>query len=88
MKNSFRPHLGNFVVVFLNYIIIFSKNKEEHVELRNIVRYTEKMDVLCQAFEMWLNERWNHITWTTCFNQKNLYGSKETSNGLRLSPHH
>ena len=32
MNSVLRPYLDNFVIVFINDILVYSKNKEEHVE--------------------------------------------------------
>ena len=37
MKNVLCPYLENFVIIFINDILIYSKNEEEHLENLEIV---------------------------------------------------
>ena len=38
MNSMFMPELDKFVVVFINDILIYSKNEEDHVEHLRVVR--------------------------------------------------
>ena len=42
MKCVFAPYLDQFVVVFIDDILIYSKTKEEHTEYLKIVLQTHK----------------------------------------------
>jgi hypothetical protein len=59
MNSIFMPELNKFVVVFIDDILIYSKNKEEHAEHLHIVLSRLREHQLYATFskcEFWLNE--------------------------------
>ena len=59
MNRIFRPYLDRFVVVFIDDILIYSKNKEEHGEHLRIVLQTLRDHQLYAKFtkcQFWLSE--------------------------------
>jgi len=59
MNKVFRLYLEKFVLVFINDILIWSKNDEEYVEHLTIVLQTLRKHQLCAKFQkwkFWLNE--------------------------------
>jgi hypothetical protein len=59
MNRIFRPYLDRFVVVFIDYILIYSKSREEHEEHLRIVLQTLKDKQLYARLdksEFWLEE--------------------------------
>ena len=50
MKSVLRPYLDKFVIVFINEILIYSKNEEEHVEhLGTVLILLKRASVVFQA---------------------------------------
>ncbi|KAK8584267.1 hypothetical protein V6N12_068513 [Hibiscus sabdariffa] len=59
MNRIFKPYLDKFVVVFIDDILIYSHNKDEHVEHLRIVLQTLRDHQLYAKFskcEFWLSE--------------------------------
>jgi hypothetical protein len=59
MNSVFMPELDKFVVVFIDYILVYSKNKEKHAEHLRIVLSRFRKHQLYAKFskcEFWLNE--------------------------------
>ncbi|KAL4351688.1 hypothetical protein GQ457_06G013250 [Hibiscus cannabinus] len=59
MNRVFKPYLDKFVVVFIDEIMIYSRNKDEHVEHLRIVLQTLRDRQLFAKFskcEFWLSE--------------------------------
>ena len=59
MNSVFMPELDKFVVVFIDDILVYSKNKEEHVEHLRIVLTRLREHQLYAKFskcEFWLRE--------------------------------
>ncbi|KAL4284532.1 hypothetical protein GQ457_16G016040 [Hibiscus cannabinus] len=59
MNRIFKPYLDKFVVVFIDDILIYSRNKDEHVEHLRIVLQTLRDRQLYAKFskcEFWLSE--------------------------------
>lgn len=59
MNRVFKLYLDEFVIVFIDDILIHSKNEEEHVEHLRIVLQTLKDQMLYAKFkkcEFWLNK--------------------------------
>src|ERR1044072_6168336 len=59
MNRIFHPYLDNFVVVFIDYILIYSKNDEEHAEhLRVVLELLKekKLYAKLSKCEFWLSE--------------------------------
>ena len=59
MNRIFHPYLDQFVVVFINNILVYSKLEEEHAEHLRIVLHTLKEKKLYAKFskyEFWLRE--------------------------------
>ncbi|KAL4352460.1 hypothetical protein GQ457_06G010680 [Hibiscus cannabinus] len=59
MNRIFKSYLDKFVVVFIDDILIYSRNKEEHAEHLRIVLQTLRDKQLYAKFskcEFWLNE--------------------------------
>ena len=50
MHQSFRKHLDDFVLVFLDDILIYSKTLEEHEQhVRQVLEVLRKEKLLCQG---------------------------------------
>ena len=59
MNRVFHPYLDQFVIVFINDILVYSKNAEEHAFHLRIVLQTLRDRHLYAKFskcEFWLNE--------------------------------
>jgi len=59
MSRVFRPHLGKFVVVFIDDILVYSKDKEEHADHLRVVLQTLNEHQLYRKLkkcEFWLEE--------------------------------
>jgi hypothetical protein len=59
MNSVFMPELEKFVVVFIDYILIYSKNKEEHAKHLHIVLQhlrEHKLYAEFSKYEFWLKE--------------------------------
>ena len=59
MNRVFQPYLDQFVIVFINDILVYSKNAEEHAFHLRIVLYTLRDRQLYAKFskcEFWLNK--------------------------------
>jgi hypothetical protein len=59
MNSAFMPELDKFVVVFIDDILIYSKNKEEHADNLRIVLMRLRERQLCAKFRkcaFWLEE--------------------------------
>ena len=53
MNRVFHAFLEKFVVVFIDDIMVYSKNEEDHAEhLRSSVEYPERQPVVCQILEV------------------------------------
>ena len=59
MNRMFKPYLDSFVIVFIDDILIYSKNKAEHEEHLRIILQTLKEHQLyakLSKYEFWLQE--------------------------------
>jgi len=59
MNRIFHPYLDQFVVVFIDDILVYSKSEEEHVEHLRIVFHTLKEKKVCAKLlkcEFWFRE--------------------------------
>jgi len=59
MNMIFHPYLDQFVVVFIDYILVYSKSKEEHVEhLRIVLQVLKEKQLFAKLSkcEFWLRE--------------------------------
>ena len=59
MNKMFHPYLGQFIIVFIDDILVYSKNTEEHAFHLQIVLQTFRDRQLYAMFskcEFWLNE--------------------------------
>ena len=59
MNRIFRPYLDQFIVVFIDDILIYSKSWEEHVEHLRVVLEVLREHRLCGKLskcEFWMNE--------------------------------
>nr|GEV34713.1 hypothetical protein [Tanacetum cinerariifolium] len=54
MNRVFRPYLDKFMIVFIDYILIYSKTQEEHVEhLRLVLGLLKKEKLKIEAVKNW-----------------------------------
>ena len=58
MNRVFRSHVDQFVVVFIDDILVYSKDRENHNTPSGSVRDFEKREIVCELSkcEFWLNE--------------------------------
>ena len=59
MNRVFRPHVDQFVVVFINDILVYSKNRKDHDTHLQVVLETlrkEKLHAKLSKCEYWFNE--------------------------------
>ena len=59
MNKVFQPYLDQFVIIFIDDILVYSPNEEEHVKHLNIVLHTLRKEQLYAKYEkceFWLNE--------------------------------
>ena len=59
MNKVFHPYLDQFVIVFIDDILVYSKNAEEHVVHLRIILQSLRDKQLCAKFskcEFWLSE--------------------------------
>ena len=59
MNRVFRPHVDQFVVVFIDNILVYSKDRENHDTHLRVVLETlrkEKLYAKLSKCEFWLNE--------------------------------
>jgi hypothetical protein len=59
MNSIFMPELDKFVIVFIDDILVYSKNKEEHAEhLRIVLSHLREHQLYAKfsKYEFWLNE--------------------------------
>ena len=49
MNKIYRPYLDQFVVVFVEDILIYSKGRAEHEQYLQLALGTERASVVCQA---------------------------------------
>ena len=64
MNHVFHPYLDRFVIVFIDDILVYSKNAEEHAFHLRIILQTLREKQLCAKFfkyEFWLNEVVGHV---------------------------
>ena len=59
MNSVFRPHVDQFVVVFIDEILVYSKDRENHDTHLRVVSETlrkERLFAKLSKCEFWLNE--------------------------------
>ncbi|KAL0282788.1 UNVERIFIED_CONTAM: Retrovirus-related Pol polyprotein from transposon.6 [Sesamum angustifolium] len=59
MNHTFQEYLGQFVIVFIDDILVYSKNKEEHVQhLRIVLQILKEKELYPQLSkcELWVNQ--------------------------------
>ncbi|GKB37195.1 putative reverse transcriptase domain-containing protein [Tanacetum coccineum] len=76
MKRMYKPYLDKFVIVFIDDIIIYSRNKEEHVNHLRIILELPKKDKLYAKF--FKCDFWIHIV--------QFLGHLIDSQGLHVDP--
>ena len=53
MNDVFRPFIDDFVIVYLNDILVFSKTWDEHIKhVKQILDVLKKIKYLCKTFKM------------------------------------
>ena len=83
MNRVFRPHVDQFVVVFINDIPVYSKDQENHdTHLREVLKTLRKEQLYAKLnkCEFWLNE----VSFLGCIERRNLSRSKENRSGCRM----
>jgi hypothetical protein len=89
MNSVFMPELDKFVVVFIDDILIYSKNEEDHVEHLCVVLTRLREHQLYAKFskcEFWLREV--PFSWTCVVRWWNYGGSHQGTRSVRLEGSH
>lgn len=53
MNHVFRPLIGHFIVIYFENILVYCKDKEQHLKhLRQVFQHSKRAKVVCQLEEM------------------------------------
>ena len=83
MNRVFRPYVDQFVVVFIDNILVYSKDRENHdPHLRVVLESLRKKQLYAKLSkcEFWLNE----VSFLGCIKRRNPSRSKENRSGCRM----
>ena len=83
MNRVFRPYVDQFVVVFIDDILVYSKDRENHDTHLRVALETlrkEQLYAKLSKCEFWLNE----VTFLGCIERRNPSRSKENRSGYRM----
>ena len=70
MHDIFQPYLDKFVLIFIEDILIYSKNQEEHKEHLRIVLQTLRQNQLYAKFRNYDFSKIRSNTWVTLYHQR------------------
>ena len=75
MNRIFRPYLDNFVAVFIDDILIYSRIKAEHKEHLRVVGNRKGKEALCQFIEVRILDGRSKVPRTCGVTRGNCSGS-------------
>ena len=82
INHVFRPYVDQFVVVFINDILMYSNDREDHDTHLQVVLETLRKEYYsyvfkCQTEQMRISVERSVISFTHCIERRNSSGSKE-----------